>query len=228
MSTGSITPQFHVVHDEYCTTVTSHGNLDLDTLWNQLLSISHENDWNPELDNFGKDISPPAVHQDWIDTHTMKERRDKERLRFRQLYGRELGHRSRNSQTSASSSDSLQLPRLRNHIPSSSSPQSPCIESFITSPSSSLENDLSSQQSTSLNPIFENDVVSSQSPPSNPILENDVFSSQSPPSNTSSRRSGRTRIRNKYIWSDDFTEVGHRYKKGRDNSANCAFIQSFD
>ena len=143
-------------------------------------------------------------------------------------YGRELGHNSRNSKTSASSSDSSQLPRLQNHIPSSSSPQSPSIESSITSPSSSLENDLSSQQSTSLNPIFENDVVSSQSPPSNPILENDVFSSQSPPSNTSSRRSGRTRIRNKYIWSDDFTEVGHRYKKGRDNSTNCAFIQSFD
>ena len=63
-------------------------------------------------------------------------------MRFRQLYGRELGHRSRNSQTSASSSDSLQLPRLRNHIPSSSSPQSPSIESSITSPSSSLEKSL--------------------------------------------------------------------------------------
>ena len=31
VSTGSITPPFHVVHDEYCTTVTSHENLDLDT-----------------------------------------------------------------------------------------------------------------------------------------------------------------------------------------------------
>ena len=97
-------------------------------------------------------------------------------------YGRELGHNSRNSQTSASSSDSSQLPRLQNHIPSSSSPQSPSIESSITSPSSSLENDLSSQQSTSLNPILENDVVSSKLPPSDPILENDVVFSKSPPS----------------------------------------------
>ena len=48
-------------------------------------------------------------------------------------YGRKLGHNSRNSQTSASSSDSSQLPRLQNHIPSSSSPQSPSIESSITS-----------------------------------------------------------------------------------------------
>ena len=42
--TSSVTPQFHVVHDGLFTTVLNHGLEHLDDLWDELSSISREND----------------------------------------------------------------------------------------------------------------------------------------------------------------------------------------
>ena len=43
-----------------------------------------------DTDDFGKEIPPPSVPIEWIDSEKMTLRRDKERLRFRRLYGTEF------------------------------------------------------------------------------------------------------------------------------------------
>ena len=53
-ATGSATPQFHVVHDELYTTISSAPNLNLQIIYEQLNQISSENDWEAELNDFRK------------------------------------------------------------------------------------------------------------------------------------------------------------------------------
>ena len=88
-----------MVHDELFTTVVNHGLGYLDALWNKLRTTSHENDWELYIDEFVKDTPPPSVFIEWIDNIEMVKRREKERLRYRDMYGRErftaIGERDR-------------------------------------------------------------------------------------------------------------------------------------
>ena len=83
-STGSVSPQFHVVHDELFTTIHNLGLDNMTALWDELCSISRENDWKPEVNKFGKETPAPIVSSDWLDNEELKELREKEKLRYRQ------------------------------------------------------------------------------------------------------------------------------------------------
>ena len=85
-TTGSITPQFHVVHDELFTTIHNFSSEISNDLWDNLTIISRHNDWIPNTDDFGQEILPPSVPIGWIDSEEMNLMRDKKRLRFRRLY----------------------------------------------------------------------------------------------------------------------------------------------
>ena len=89
INTGSVTPQFHVIHDELFTTIHNFGTHNLEELYDKLSIISCHNDYEPDIDDFGKDIPALSVSIEWINTDEMKLRREQERLRFRRLYGRE-------------------------------------------------------------------------------------------------------------------------------------------
>ena len=59
-------------------------------LWDELCSVSRGNDWEQEVNEFGKEIPVPIVSSDWKDNTKLKELREKDKLSFRRLYNREL------------------------------------------------------------------------------------------------------------------------------------------
>ena len=61
INTGSVTPQFHVIHDELFTTIHNFGTHNLEELYDKLSIISCHNDYEPDIDDFGKDIPAPSV-----------------------------------------------------------------------------------------------------------------------------------------------------------------------
>ena len=89
-STGSVSPQFHVVHDKLFTTIPNHSFDNMTALWDELCSVSRGNDWEQEVNEFGKEIPVPIVSSDWKDDTKLKELQEKDKLSFRRLYNREL------------------------------------------------------------------------------------------------------------------------------------------
>ena len=89
INTGSVTPQFHVIHDELFTTVLNFGANNLDALYDRWYIISRHNYYEPDIDNFGKYPYYPSVSKLWINDDEIKVKREQKRLRFRHLYGRE-------------------------------------------------------------------------------------------------------------------------------------------
>ena len=77
LTTGNISPQYHVVHDDGFTTVANPGVDNEDTLqkvWLELIKSGHEKYFDPDdlIDANGKLIPPPPLHDQWL---TERERR---------------------------------------------------------------------------------------------------------------------------------------------------------
>ena len=89
LTTGTVSPQFHAVHDEFFITTPSFGDSDMSALWDELNIFSRENDYEEDIDDFGNDIPSPVVSAECLDDDNFRERREQERLRFRRLYNQE-------------------------------------------------------------------------------------------------------------------------------------------
>ena len=137
INTGSVTPQFHVIHDERFTTIHNFGTHNLDELYDKLSIISRHNDYEPDIDDFDKDIPAPSVSKEWSNTEEMKLKREQKRLRFRRLYGRESRSISHNDliEPLSTSSPSSSVPDLhvQSPSPSSSTPSSNITQIYQTS-----------------------------------------------------------------------------------------------
>jgi hypothetical protein len=80
--TGSISPQFHVVYDEWFTTLPSRGVLDdhqVPDEWIDLLTYSRER--ITPLDNMDEANRPPPLSEEWLDQEELEERRRLEQQR---------------------------------------------------------------------------------------------------------------------------------------------------
>ena len=165
INTGSVTPQFHVIHDELFTTIHNFGTHNLEELYDKLSIISCHNDYEPDIDDFGKYIPVPSVSTEWINTDEIKLRREQERLRFRHLYGRESHSISHNDiiEPLSISSPSSSVPDLhvQSHLP------------YFSTSSSNIDSNLSDINSieetlTSLTPSHIPAIVQSISPDNTP------------------------------------------------------------
>jgi len=85
LTTGRITPQYHVVYDDLYTTVPnaeSGGQPDTEPFraerWNQLIQSGSERYLDEEVDERGHRIPAPPLHDDWL---TENERRTREATR---------------------------------------------------------------------------------------------------------------------------------------------------
>ena len=119
LTTGNVSPQFHVVHDEFFTTAHNFGESNMNALWDELTIMSRENDWQQDFDDFGKEIFPPVVSAEWLDDDDLKERREHERQRFRRIYTREYNSVNTNDLNPVTPPLSSQT---SHHTPPSSSP----------------------------------------------------------------------------------------------------------
>ena len=148
LTTGNVSPQFHVVHDELFTTAHNFGETNMSALWDKLTIISRENDWEQDFDDFGKYIPPPVISTEWLDDDNLKERREQERQRFRRIYSRESNSVNANDLTSVtppfSSQNSHQSPPSLSHHTLHELNQS-------FSPSSSLQEPTTNNESTEIN-----------------------------------------------------------------------------
>ena len=77
-------------------------------IYEQLLQISSKNDWEAELNEFGKAVPVSPLHIDWLDNEGMERRRDIERLRYYHLYEREMS--SPTLPSSSQPPDNFQIP----------------------------------------------------------------------------------------------------------------------
>ena len=71
-----------MVHDKLFTTIPNHSFDNMTALWDELCSVSRGNDWEQEVNEFGKEIPVPIVSSDWKDDKKLKELREKDKLRF--------------------------------------------------------------------------------------------------------------------------------------------------
>ena len=60
LTTETVSPQFHVVHDKKTTTAHGFGESNMNALWDELTIINREIDWEQDINDFGKAI-PPLV-----------------------------------------------------------------------------------------------------------------------------------------------------------------------
>ena len=244
-TTSSVTPQFHVVHDELFTTVVNHGLEHLDELWNELCSISRENDWTPDIDEFGKDIPAPSVSIKWLDNAELIERREKERLRYRRMYGQDnisdygehdsevtdISHTVLPQQSSSSNPRSL----IRSPSQSSQPTSRDSLRNSTSSPTSSPSNSSPPSPSPPSNLSPSSPSLPSNSSPS-PCHSPSSSSSVVPSSNhdssndstTSSslrnlRRSTRNRVKNKHAYGG---KGGYSTSTG--SQRNESFLQALD
>ena len=79
------------MYDELFTTVNNYQVTNPKERWEILVEIRRENDWEPDYNQYGNNLPAPALSQEWCDTKKIKERVEKERLRYRRHYARELG-----------------------------------------------------------------------------------------------------------------------------------------
>ena len=61
----------------------------MDALYDKLSIITRHNDYEPDIDDFDKDIPAPSVPKEWINNDEKKLMREQERLCFRRMCGRE-------------------------------------------------------------------------------------------------------------------------------------------
>jgi hypothetical protein len=67
-TTGNISPQYHVVHDDYFTTVPivdSTKTFDAAS-WQAILHTGIERYLSDDIDRFGKPLPIPSLHDDWL------------------------------------------------------------------------------------------------------------------------------------------------------------------
>jgi hypothetical protein len=74
-TTGNISPQYHVVHDDYFTTVPGVDSTKTFSAasWKTILQTGVERYLSVDIDRFGKPLPLPSLHDEWI---TEEERRN--------------------------------------------------------------------------------------------------------------------------------------------------------
>ena len=81
LTTGSISTQFHVVYDDWFTTIPStvgvHDEEEVPDTWEDLLAFQRVRYWD------GEDGDPPELTDDWLDDEERNQRRDRELRRRR-------------------------------------------------------------------------------------------------------------------------------------------------
>ena len=181
-TTASITPQFHVVHDEIFTTIHNFSSEISNDLWENLTIISRHNDWVPNTDDFGQEIPSPSVPIEWIDSEEMTLRRDKERLRFRRLYETES--------LSPPFNDLISSPLSLHHEELAHTTLLDNVTTLSPSPSPPTINNPASTDSPSSAPL-----------PSSPLPDTSTASTSTSHSSPSQlRRSKRTRVPNRNVY----------------------------
>ena len=84
LTTGSISPQFHVVHDDLFTTVSNPGAMNIDEKgfdegeWRKLVTSGHERYITEDTDRDGKPVPMHHLHDEWL-TNKEIENREVER-----------------------------------------------------------------------------------------------------------------------------------------------------
>jgi hypothetical protein len=74
-TTGNISPQYHVVHDDYFTTVPGVDSTKTFSAasWQAILQTGVERNLSDDIDRFGKPLPLPSLHNKWL---TEEERRN--------------------------------------------------------------------------------------------------------------------------------------------------------
>jgi hypothetical protein len=74
-NTGNISPQYHVVHDDYFTTLTSVDSTNTFNAasWQAILQTGVERYLSDDIDQFGKPLPLPSLHAEWL---TKEEKRN--------------------------------------------------------------------------------------------------------------------------------------------------------
>ena len=177
--------------------------MNLQIIYEQLYQINIENDWEAELNGFGKEVPSLPLHVDWLDDEDIEKRRDIERLRYCRLYGKEMS--SPTLPSSFQPSDNFQ-------IPESDSPPEVITES--DPPLEAIPEVDSPVKDVTSKPII---------PPTKPHQSTDSFF----PSSPTKRRSKRHRTKIKTIFNDEFVQSCHCTHSNLGYEAeldNCAFL----
>ena len=93
ITTGNISPQFHVVHDDLFSTVSNSGAMNIDDKgfdegqWRKLVSSGHERYVEEDFDRDNKPIPLPHLHDEWLTQKEIKNRTIERKRRW--LSGKE-------------------------------------------------------------------------------------------------------------------------------------------